>query len=64
MIDHQQLRQVNLCKLSQYLGGCKIGDQGCKHLSEAKWPNLQKVYLGKYYNTQEKIKSEIKDVNI
>ena len=33
MIDHQQLKEVNLCKLSQYLGGCKIGDKGLKNLS-------------------------------
>ena len=33
MIDHQLLKEVNLCKLSQYSGECKIGDEGLKHLS-------------------------------
>ena len=26
MIDHHQLKQLNLCKFSKYLGGCTIGD--------------------------------------
>ena len=33
MIDHQQLKKVKLCKLTQNLGRCKIRDEGCKHLS-------------------------------
>ena len=33
MIDHQRLRVVDLRKHCQYLGRCKIGDQGCKHVS-------------------------------
>ena len=48
MIDHQQLRVVNLRKHCQYLEGCNIGDQGCNHLSQANWPNLQRLNLSKY----------------
>ena len=48
MIDHQQLRVVDLCKHCQYKGGCKIGAQGCKYLSQANWPNLQELNLSKY----------------
>ena len=40
MIDHQQLKLVDLCKDSQYLEQNSIGDKGCKHLSQASWPNL------------------------
>ena len=48
MIDHQQLRVVDLSKHCKYLGGCKIGDEECKYLSQANWPNLQKLNLCKY----------------
>ena len=47
MIDHQQLRVVNICKHSQYQEGCKIRAQGCMHLINANWPNLQKFNLCK-----------------
>ena len=40
MIDHQQLKLVDLCKDSQYLEQNPIVDKGCKHLSQASWPNL------------------------
>ena len=48
MIDHQQLRIVDLGKHSKYLGGCKIGDEECKYLKQANWPNLQELVLCKY----------------
>ena len=32
-IDHQQLKEVNLSKHSQYLEGNNIGDEGCKNLT-------------------------------
>ena len=47
MIDHQQIRIVNLCKHFEYSEGCKIGDIGCKHLSEVNWPNLRELNLSK-----------------
>ena len=49
MIDHQYLQVVNLRKHSQYLEGSKIGDVGCKYLSQANLPNLQYLELGEYY---------------
>ena len=48
-IDDQQLKEVNLSKHSQYLEGNNIGDEGCKNLTQANWPNLQILDLGKYY---------------
>ena len=64
MIDNWQLKEVKLCKLSQYSGGCKIGGERLKHLSQANWPNLQKLYLSKYSYTQMLIKLEIKGASI
>jgi hypothetical protein len=26
--------------------GIRMSSEGCRHLASAKWPNLQKIYLG------------------
>ena len=33
MIDHQRIKEVNLCKFSEYLAGYKIGAEELKNLS-------------------------------
>ena len=33
-----------------YLGINKIGDEGCRHLSQSKWNNLQTLNLGISYS--------------
>lgn len=32
--------------LSNHLGGCEIGDEGCEYLSRALWPQFCKTNLG------------------
>ena len=43
-----------------YIGGNKVGEKGCRHLSKAAWGELEVIVLGHCYLTQGKIKSGIR----
>ena len=40
-----------------------IKDEECRHLSEAKWPMLSEIELGKTVKTKDLTKYLMKDVN-
>jgi hypothetical protein len=40
-----------------------IKDEGCRHLSEAKWPMISQIELGKTFKTKGLTKYLMKDVS-